>query len=232
MVGVGYGKGASVDESQVRWATPEELELRRSSAEKLWLLDARDQAEHELGTIPGAISLAQTDLMFRRHALQGTIDEIISANDVILFANTAGPNSGITAGRDVWVMAFLHELGKPMAQMARLRGGFRGWQDAGMPVEFPGPAQAPLPKTVDELLTCHGLVHLQQELAGESLQQLVERCRCSRPDFLQWLKELGIQGVAQRQQVANALAKEVRRGLLDDFSPMDGGRSRTGDVGV
>ena len=48
----------------------------------------------------------------------------------VLFANTAGRH-GMTAGRDVWVMAFLREIGVPLERMARLEGGLNGWRAAG-----------------------------------------------------------------------------------------------------
>ena len=74
MVGVGYGKGAKVDEKAVRWLSPDEVEGRAG----LCLVDARDAQEHAAASIPGALSLAQTDLMFKREAKQQLIDELLA----------------------------------------------------------------------------------------------------------------------------------------------------------
>ena len=134
MVGVGYGKGATVDESQVRWVTADELEELRSREVPLRILDARDKHEFEAGSIPGAVSLAQSSIMFMVDQVRPLMDEILAGpadEQVVMFANTAGPNSGMTAGREVYVMAYLHELGLPMHKMERLSGGFRGWQESG-----------------------------------------------------------------------------------------------------
>ena len=54
MVGVGYGKGAKVDEQAVRWLSPDEVEGRAG----LCLVDARDAQEHAaVKTIPAYESL-------------------------------------------------------------------------------------------------------------------------------------------------------------------------------
>ena len=114
MVGVGYGKGAEVDESKVRWISPEELEDLRARNIPLRILDARDEEEFKQGSVPGAISMAQTSIMFAMAKVKVIIDQLVAGPDdeqIVMFANTAGPNSGMTAGREVYVMAYLHELG-------------------------------------------------------------------------------------------------------------------------
>jgi hypothetical protein len=103
MAGVSYGKGAPVDEAQVRWLTPEDIDERIASGARLRLIDARDKdKEFCQGSLPGAISLGQTDLMFNRESYATLIDELVRGSDeIVLFANTGGPNTGMTSGRDV-----------------------------------------------------------------------------------------------------------------------------------
>lgn len=101
MVGVGYGKGASLPEERVRWVSPEAIEERLQRGERLRFFDARDEHEYKAGSLPGAESLPQTALMFTRHTVQPLLDDIVSgaggADDLILFANTAGKGSGMSA---------------------------------------------------------------------------------------------------------------------------------------
>ena len=131
MVGVSYGKNATLPDEQVRWLTPEEIEQRVEKGERIRFFDARDVMEDNMGSLPGAESLAQSSLMFAKQDVQPILDDLLanfSTYDVLIFfANTAGPNSGITSGRDVYVMAYLHELGVPplvrlhLPQLPRVR---------------------------------------------------------------------------------------------------------------
>jgi hypothetical protein len=59
MVGVSYGKGASLPEGEVRWVSPEDVERMQKSGKRLRLFDARDTQEWEAGSVPGAESLPQ-----------------------------------------------------------------------------------------------------------------------------------------------------------------------------
>jgi hypothetical protein len=123
MVGVGYGKGAPIDEGKVRWVTPEELDGLRAGGASLRILDARDDTEFQAGTIPGAMSCGQTAIMFTTGQVKPLLDEVVAGPEgerIVLFANTAGPNTGMTAGREVYVMSYLHELG-PRARTHRTR---------------------------------------------------------------------------------------------------------------
>ena len=77
MVGVSYGKGASVPDADVRWVSVKALSLELSGESgggsgDLLLLDCRDLNEHERGSIPGARPLPQTGLMFQRNRYAST----------------------------------------------------------------------------------------------------------------------------------------------------------------
>ena len=226
MVGVSYGKNATLPDEQVRWLTPEEIEQRVEKGERIRFFDARDVMEYNTGSLPGAESLAQSSLMFAKQDVQPILDDLLanfSTYDVLIFfANTAGPNSGITSGRDVYVMAYLHELGVPLERMARLAGGLSGWASSGRPTPPSGAlgsnSDARLP-SLQAMLDLASLNHLQEPLAELTLEAAAEACLASRTAFLATLKdEYGVSKLAERQALCKALQKAVRDGrvLLQD----------------
>ena len=176
-VGVGYGKGASLPEEQVRWVTGEEVERRRGAGERVRCFDCRGEEEYRRSTVPDAELLSQAQLMFQREALQPLVDELCapgSADELVFFANTAGP-VGIAAGRDVYVMAFLAECGLPLERMARLTGGLNAWKAERRPcVARPagGAVTAAASAGLDALLAQLELPHLAEPLASTSLAEL------------------------------------------------------------
>ena len=217
MAGISYGKGAVVDETQVRWITPAQLEVRIARREPLRLCDARDEKEFVEGSLPGAVLLGQTCLMFSlRGKVKGLLDSIVAGEmDIVLFANTGGPNSGMQAGRDVYVMAYLHELGVPYSRMWRLDGGVFGWRESGRPLPLPEDgAPSVSTSSLGAFLHSAGLGHLSDTLSGETLEGCAEDLGRSRPAFLQRLKELGVDRLADRQALANAIGKARRGGEL------------------
>ena len=221
MVGVGYGKGATLPDDAVRWLTPEEIEERLDRGEKIRLFDARDDKEYNDGSLPGAESLAQTSLMFTKERIQPLIDDIVSNHstydDLVFFANTAGPNSGMTAGREVYIMAYLQELGVPLARMARLSGGLSGWKASGRPTPPSGraPDAQQAVSGLPALLESASLGHLQESLAALTLEAAAEACLASRTAFLAALKdEYGLSKLPERQALCKALQKAVREGRV------------------
>ncbi len=218
MVGVGYGKGVGLPEDQVRWHTPEEIEAKQQRGERLRFFDARDDNEYAAGTLPGAEHLAQSSLMFKRDAIQPLLDDLLSgaggADDLIFFANTAGKGNGMTAGRDVYVMAFLLELGLPLERMSRLAGGLHGWQASGRPTPAPSSGSTEAVDGWDGLLATASLPHLRPSLEATALSECVSKLvHESRPALLAHLKEAGL-GLADRQALCNAIAKAIREGRL------------------
>ena len=104
MVGVGYGKGATLPDEEVRWLTPEQVDGLRAG-EGVRLLDARDAPEFQKASLPGAESLPQSTLMFSRGKVQALVDELVGsqAGELCFFANTAGQKKErkqTTQGRD------------------------------------------------------------------------------------------------------------------------------------
>jgi len=222
MGGVSYGKGVDLPEGSVRWISGFDTHTRIAGGGRPWLLDARDSAEHYAGTLPGATSLAQNMLMLQRNErVQMVLDAILAdeSREIILFANTAGVG-GLLAGRDLWVMAFLHELGVPFGRMARLDGGFYGWCDASLPVEMPRrPDTLDVQSSLESLLVVTGLPHVQSQLsaAGETLQSCAALSAKPRAEVLEHLKELGLE-LADRAKLAGVLAKASREGAFGDIA--------------
>jgi rhodanese-related sulfurtransferase len=198
MVGVSYGKGASLPEQEVRWLAPEDVEALQQKGLTVRLFDARDRKEWELGSIPGAELLPQTGLMFTRNEYQPLIDGLLSsatdsAVEHVFFANTAGEGNGMTAGRDVFVMAFLRELGVPLERMARLKGGYHGWKASGRPCPLPLVADGPVADGLESFLEQAGLMRLHNSLSsGLTLSACTGALAESRAALLNLLKELGL----------------------------------------
>mmetsp|Transcript_36877 Transcript_36877/g.122255 ORF Transcript_36877/g.122255 Transcript_36877/m.122255 type:complete len:229 (+) Transcript_36877:110-796(+) len=221
MVGVGYGKGATLPDEEVRWLTPEQVDGLRAG-EGVRLLDARDAPEFQKASLPGAESLPQSTLMFSRGKVQALVDELVGsqAGELCFFANTAGPNAGMTAGREVYVMAFLLELGLPLTRMARLRGGLNGWVESGRPAPPAGREVAPQLPAVSGGLRglCEGagLGHLAAALPPSlTLEAAAAAATSSRQSFLASLRdEHGMSRLADRQALCNALSKAVREGRV------------------
>ena len=234
MVGVGYGKGIGEDEE--RWLTPEEVEAKQQRGERLRFFDARHESEYAAGTLPGAESLAQTAIMFNRDAIRTLIDDLLSgaggASDLVFFANTGGAGGSMSAGRDVYVIAFLRRLGLPLARMSRLSGGLRGWHASGRPTPKPSTRSRWRPGErsflpVDEwdgLLATAALSPLRERLrpllddrsccVGTTLSACVSIfSKEQRPGLLSHLKDAGL-ALADRQVLCNVIAKAITNGRL------------------
>lgn len=230
MVGVGYGKGIGEDEE--RWLTPEEIEAKQQRGERLRFFDARHESEYAAGTLPGAESLAQTAIMFNRDAIRTLIDDLLSgaggASDLVFFANTGGAGGSMSAGRDVYVIAFLRRLGLPLARMSRLSGGLRGWHASGRPTPKPSTRSRWRPGErsflpVDEwdgLLGTAALSPLRPLLDDRSCCVGTTLSACvsifskeQRPGLLSHLKDAGL-ALADRQVLCNVIAKAITDGRL------------------
>uniref|UniRef100_A0A6S9SLR0 Uncharacterized protein n=1 Tax=Chrysotila carterae TaxID=13221 RepID=A0A6S9SLR0_CHRCT len=129
----------------------------------------------------------------------------------VLFANTAGVGS-MAAGRDLWVMAFLVELGVPLGRMSRLAGGFLGWSTSGCVV------MKPEYKTfsgggLQTFLEQAQLSQLLDALKDETTQNLRAVILAGRQKALAYFETKQIR-LPDRQKLANALAKAEREGML------------------
>jgi hypothetical protein len=231
MVVVGYGKGVDLPEGSMRWISASNAQVRIESAgcscrtpPRPWLLDARDAAEYQAGTLPGSTHLAQTSLMLahRSDSVQCALDEILAdeSRDCKLFANTAGIG-GMTAGRDLWVLAFLNELGVPCSRLMQLQGGFNG--EAGRPVEMPcRPNALAVQGSLESLLAAASMSHLFPILdaAGETLASCAVLASQPRSTVLEHMKRLDM-GLADRQRLAGVQARAGRDGAFGNSIPLE-----------
>ena len=108
------------------------------------------------------------------------------------------------------MMAYLVELGLPLQRMARLTGGLRGWIDSGRPAPPPATSAGTV-SGLDALLAEAGVGALA---AGITLDALATEMAGGRPALLAYLKESGVSSLADRQKLANALAKAKREGRI------------------
>jgi hypothetical protein len=135
--------------------------------------------------------------MFDKERLEPLIGSLTSgshADELIFFANTAGEGNGMTAGRDVYVMAYLLEVGVPLRRMARLKQGFHGWKASGRPVVQPLNASpsVPLSDGLPGFLELSGMGHLAEPLVTLSLESCAKALEDGRPALLDLLKERGL----------------------------------------
>ena len=227
-----------VGEDKERWLTPEEIEAKQQRGERLRFFDARHESEYAAGTLPGAETLAQTAIMFNRdaYAIRTLIDDLLSgadgASDLVFFANTGRAGGSMPAGRDVYVIAFLHRLGLPLVRMSRLSGGLRGWHASGRPTPKPSTRSRwrPGERSIlpvddwDGLLATAALSPLRERLrplldersccVGTTLSACVSIfSKEQRPGLLSHLKEAGL-ALADRQALCNVIAKGIRNGRL------------------
>lgn len=72
--------------------------------------------------------------------------------------------------------------------------------------------------TMSVFLEDAGLAKLQQVLHGETLNMYNAQLACGRPEFLLSLNKKGVMALADRQKLANAIAKARRDGRLPTLS--------------
>ena len=70
--------------------------------------------------------------------------------------------------------------------------------------------------TLDAFLADKELTHLSEKLKATTLEELVAAAADSRPKVLEALKDLGVDGLADRQKIANGLGKALRDGVVED----------------
>ena len=213
--GATYGASADFNkfkESEIRWVTPSELAGWLDESRSVLLLDVREPAHYQAGTIAGARSYPQGSLFMDYKSMQPQTDEIVAAaatSELVLFANTGGVG-GPSASRDLYVLNFLAEIGGlGVDRMVRLEGGLDAWKRAGFEA-LPPPKPAPTALTLDAILEEAGFAHLAEKLAGHSFESLAAVFESDgRQKLLDLLKGLGLT-LPERQKVANAVSKAVK----------------------
>lgn len=98
---------------------PEEVMAKQSRGEPVTLLDVRDQPEVNLGKIPGAVHVS-------RGTIESKIEAIVPREAHVVIYCASGNRSAFAAET-------LRQMG--YADVASMKGGIRGWVEAGGDVE-------------------------------------------------------------------------------------------------
>jgi rhodanese-related sulfurtransferase len=105
--------------SRIQELSPDEVRALRERGERFHLVDVREGNEWNLGRIPGATFIP-------RGVLESTIEPRIPRDEPVVLYCASGNRSALAA--DV-----LQQMG--YADVRSMRGGIRGWADAGGDVE-------------------------------------------------------------------------------------------------
>ena len=104
---------------RVREVTPDEVMAMQRRGEPAVLLDVRDQPEVNLGKIPGAVHIS-------RGTMEGKVEAVIPREAHVIIYCASGNRSAFAAET-------LGQMG--YQDVASMKGGIRGWVEAGGDVE-------------------------------------------------------------------------------------------------
>ena len=104
---------------RVREVTADEVRAMRTGGEAVVLLDVREGNEWQMGRIPGAVFLP-------RGVLEGAVEARVPREARVVLYCASGNRSALAADT-------LQAMG--YGDVASLRGGIRGWADAGGEIE-------------------------------------------------------------------------------------------------
>ena len=211
--GATYGAAADFNkfrDEDIRWVNVTTLQQWLASDRPVTLFDVRSREDYVGGTIPGATHLPQDEMFMDIMGKTPDIKVAAAAADwseLVLFANTGGV-SGAAAGRELYVMNVLAEIGGVgVERMVRVEGGMHAWRAANFDISIP-PKPAPA-TSLDSILNETDLSHLSEPFAGHSLDDLLESFRMGRTHLLDLLKDLGLK-LPERQKVANAISRTAK----------------------
>lgn len=104
---------------RVREVTPAEVREMQQRGESMVLLDVRDQAEVNLGKVPGAVHIS-------RGTLEGKVEAAIPRDANVVIYCASGNRSALAA-------ITMQEMG--YEHVSSMAGGFRDWATSGGAVE-------------------------------------------------------------------------------------------------
>ena len=199
----------ALDEESLHMYEPDELQGALST---LHVIDAREAAEFERGSIAGAQRLGKSDFLFSPDAAwvgELVHDLVLSSRPICVFSEHG--IKGQNTSRDLFVIWCLHESGVAFERLGRLVGGVNAWQKAGFPLEKREPDAV---NDLAELLQSANVSETQAETlsaAGLTLQRLLELHSSSgRASVLAHLADAGVARLAERQAVANSVGRASR----------------------
>ena len=104
---------------RIREVTPDEVRAMRARGEDHVLLDVREPDEVAMGRVPGAMAIA-------RGVLESAVEARVPRGRPVVVYCASGNRSALAADT-------LRQMG--YAEVASMRGGIRGWSDAGGEIE-------------------------------------------------------------------------------------------------
>ena len=104
---------------RIREVTPDEVRAMRARGEDHVLLDVREPDEVAMGRVPGAMAIA-------RGVLESAVEARVPREWPVVVYCASGNRSALAADT-------LRQMG--YAEVASMRGGIRGWSDAGGEIE-------------------------------------------------------------------------------------------------
>lgn len=104
---------------RVREVTPDEVQGMRAAQQDFVLLDVREPNEVAMGRVPGAMPIA-------RGVLESAIETRVPRERCVVVYCASGNRSALAADT-------LQQMG--YTDVASMRGGIRGWADAGGAIE-------------------------------------------------------------------------------------------------
>jgi rhodanese-related sulfurtransferase len=104
---------------RIREVTPDEVRAMRARGEDHVLLDVREPDEVAMGRVPGAMAIA-------RGVLESAVEARVPRERPVVVYCASGNRSALAADT-------LRQMG--YAEVASMRGGIRGWSDAGGEIE-------------------------------------------------------------------------------------------------
>jgi rhodanese-related sulfurtransferase len=105
--------------ARIREVSPAEVRERIARGDRITLLDVRDQAEVNLGKLPGAMHIS-------RGTLEGKVEAAIPRDaDVVIYC--------ASGNRSAFAAETLQQMG--YGKVASMSGGIRGWAESGGEVE-------------------------------------------------------------------------------------------------
>ena len=116
----GFLKIVNDAKSRVRETTPEQVRQKQEAGESFHFVDVREDNEWDKGHLPGAIHLGKGVI---ERDIEGVIPDVDA--EIVLYCG-GGFRSALAAEN-------LARMG--YTNVVSMDGGFRGWNEAGFPVE-------------------------------------------------------------------------------------------------
>lgn len=104
--------------TRITEVTPEQVQAERDSGADFALIDVREPSEWAMGHVPGAV-------LMPRGVLESSIESRVPRERRVVLYCGSGNRSALAADA-------LQQMG--YADVASMRGGMRGWADAGLDV--------------------------------------------------------------------------------------------------